>query len=173
MTPDEWEACQSPKRTLSRLRAADPRELRRFAIACCRRILHLLPDPRSQRLIEVAERYNEGQASEAEFQAAYEAACRVYPDASDEATAARRRLVWHQPGEKWEWGGAFDAAERAANAVMGLVPESVEDQRVAWRSWASAQCNLLGLPLLTGRMDEFIGLHGRASHPSRRFGRCL
>jgi hypothetical protein len=31
----------------------------------------------------------------------------------------------------------------------------------------------LGLPLLTGRMDEFIGLPGRGSHPSRRFGRCL
>jgi hypothetical protein len=31
----------------------------------------------------------------------------------------------------------------------------------------------LGLPLLTGRMDEFIGLPGRVSHPSRRFGRCL
>ncbi len=30
----------------------------------------------------------------------------------------------------------------------------------------------LGLPLLTGRMDEFIGLPGRRSHPSRRFGRC-
>ncbi len=31
----------------------------------------------------------------------------------------------------------------------------------------------LGLPLLTGRMDEFIALPGRLSHPSRRFGRCL
>jgi len=31
----------------------------------------------------------------------------------------------------------------------------------------------LGLPLLTGRMDEFIALPGRASYPSRRFGRCL
>ncbi len=30
----------------------------------------------------------------------------------------------------------------------------------------------LGLPLLTGRMDEFIALPGRASHPSRRFGLC-
>jgi hypothetical protein len=30
----------------------------------------------------------------------------------------------------------------------------------------------LGLPLLTGRMDEFIWLPGRTSHPSRRFGRC-
>jgi hypothetical protein len=31
----------------------------------------------------------------------------------------------------------------------------------------------LGLPLLTGRMDEFIGLPGIASSPSRRFGECM
>lgn len=30
----------------------------------------------------------------------------------------------------------------------------------------------LGLPLLTGRMDEFIALLGRRSDPTRRFGRC-
>ena len=30
----------------------------------------------------------------------------------------------------------------------------------------------LALPLLTGRMDEFIALPGRMSHPRRRFGRC-
>jgi hypothetical protein len=31
----------------------------------------------------------------------------------------------------------------------------------------------LGLPLLTGRMDEFIGLPGIALYPSRRFGKCV
>src|SRR5437016_898228 len=31
----------------------------------------------------------------------------------------------------------------------------------------------LGLPLLTGRMDEFIAVPGRLTYPSRRFGRCL
>ncbi len=31
----------------------------------------------------------------------------------------------------------------------------------------------LGLPLLTGRMDEFIGLPGIVSAPSRRFGPCV
>jgi hypothetical protein len=31
----------------------------------------------------------------------------------------------------------------------------------------------LGLPLLTGRMDEFIGLPGIVSFPSRRFGECV
>jgi hypothetical protein len=30
----------------------------------------------------------------------------------------------------------------------------------------------LGLPLLTGRMDEIVGLPGISSYPSRRFGRC-
>jgi hypothetical protein len=31
----------------------------------------------------------------------------------------------------------------------------------------------LGLPLLTGRMDEFIGLPGIVTSPSRRFGACV
>jgi hypothetical protein len=31
----------------------------------------------------------------------------------------------------------------------------------------------LGLPLLTGRMDEFILLPGMVSYPSRRFGECV
>ena len=31
----------------------------------------------------------------------------------------------------------------------------------------------LGLPLLTGRMDEFIGLPGIVAYPSRRFGECV
>ena len=31
----------------------------------------------------------------------------------------------------------------------------------------------LGLPLLTGRMDEFVRLSGISTHPSRRFGRCV
>jgi hypothetical protein len=30
----------------------------------------------------------------------------------------------------------------------------------------------LGLPLLTGRMNEFVALLGIAAYPSRRFGRC-
>lgn len=31
----------------------------------------------------------------------------------------------------------------------------------------------LGLPLLTGRMDEFLSLPGIAACPSRRFGKCV
>jgi hypothetical protein len=38
-----------------------------------------------------------------------------------------------------------------------------------WIAWIER----LGLPVLTGRLDKFIMLPGRANHPSRRFGRCL
>ena len=31
----------------------------------------------------------------------------------------------------------------------------------------------IGLPLLTGRMDEFVALRGIFTCPSRRFGKCL
>ena len=31
----------------------------------------------------------------------------------------------------------------------------------------------LGMPLLTGRLDEFVGLLGISSFPSRRFGLCI
>ena len=31
----------------------------------------------------------------------------------------------------------------------------------------------LGLPLLSGRMDEFFGLRGISIYPSRRFGQCV
>jgi hypothetical protein len=31
----------------------------------------------------------------------------------------------------------------------------------------------LDLPLLTGRMDEFVGLRGISANPSRRFGWCV
>jgi hypothetical protein len=67
----------------------------------------------------------------------------VHPDASDKATAALRGLVWHQPGEEWEWGGAFDAAERAANAIMAQVSGPVEVQVEAWRRESAALCEML------------------------------
>ncbi|MCE9534746.1 MAG: hypothetical protein K8T89_27025 [Planctomycetes bacterium] len=45
--------------------------------------------------------------------------------------------------------------------------------------YGDGECNCitwlerLGLPLLTGRMNEFVGMPGVSSHSSRRFGRCV
>jgi hypothetical protein len=63
--------------------------------------------------------------------------------------------------------------------VASLVNEKQQSQYSYGYPDGDGDCNCvtwierLGLPLLTGRMDEFLALPGRASHPSRRFGRCL
>lgn len=143
MTLDEWNACRRPRDMLARLRLADPRKLRRFSIECCRRILHLLPDPRSRRAIEVAERYNEGLATDEELVAAREAALDVDPSGLDEATDALAGLAENVPGEDSEWGGAFESAERAANAVSGPEAGTYDEQQAAWNAEAAAQCDLI------------------------------
>jgi hypothetical protein len=99
------------------------------------------------------------------------------------------------PGIVTDDTGIFSAARQQGLAVEAfgvLLPETVFQLFVAdlgnekLKSQDSygfpdgdGDCNCvtwierLGLPLLTGRMDEFIALPGRASYASRRFGRCL
>ncbi len=69
MTESDWRACQEPQKMLVALRAtgkASERKLRLFAVACFRRVWDLVVDGRSQRAVEVAERYADGLASDEE-----------------------------------------------------------------------------------------------------------
>src|SRR5262245_61301619 len=73
MTGDEWLACTDPEKMLAWLRGKiSDRKLRLFACACCRRVWRVLIDPRTQRAVEVAERYADGSLSDAERQVAHE-----------------------------------------------------------------------------------------------------
>jgi hypothetical protein len=54
--------------------ALGDRRLRLLACACCRRIWHLLVDPRSRAAVELAERYATGQARNEQLESAHEAA---------------------------------------------------------------------------------------------------
>jgi hypothetical protein len=49
MTEAEWLTCADPEPMLDFLRdKASDRKLRLFAVACCRKMWHLLPDVRSE-----------------------------------------------------------------------------------------------------------------------------
>jgi hypothetical protein len=65
-----WAECHDPALMLDHLRGrVSDRKLRLFAVACCRRVPHLLTDRRSKMAVDVAERYSDGAASNEEFEA--------------------------------------------------------------------------------------------------------
>lgn len=71
MSEEEWLASNDPERMLLFLERSNNyvfsrRKMRLFACECCRRIWHLIPAFPGQEAVEVAERYAEGLASEAE-----------------------------------------------------------------------------------------------------------
>jgi len=82
------------------------REIRLYAVWCARQVQHLMTDPRSKNAIDVAERYANGQATRAEFNAARAAADAAWDAAWDAAGNAA--------GDALAAAGAALAAARAA-----------------------------------------------------------
>jgi hypothetical protein len=98
MTEAQWLACADVYPMVDHLgKAASDRKLRLFAIACCRRVWHLLGDQRSREIVAVAERYADGDANDEELAAAGEAASNVDNgtlDAEYYAAEAASSLCW-------------------------------------------------------------------------------
>jgi hypothetical protein len=61
MTEAEWLACTDPEQMLRFLRGtANEHKLRLFAVACCRRVWHLLNEEQGRRAVEVGEQCADG-----------------------------------------------------------------------------------------------------------------
>jgi hypothetical protein len=64
MLEADWWACTAPEQLLRELPVEPGKEkLRQFALACCRRVSHLLADDRALHFLGMAERAADGQAS--------------------------------------------------------------------------------------------------------------
>lgn len=82
MTEKKWLACRDPHTMLEFLRGkASDRKLRLFAVACCRRLWHLLRDKRSRRAVIVAEQFADGAVPTLVRQEAKNAAVRAFHSA--------------------------------------------------------------------------------------------
>jgi hypothetical protein len=116
MIESEWLACTDPEPMLKFLRSkADERKLRLFAVACCRRIWHLLTDELSRKTIESAERYADGMPDPEGWAAAFRETttglvdraardatiwCHARPLSLAQQTAAV--MAWHEaPSDQW------------------------------------------------------------------------
>lgn len=75
MTESEWLACENPLVMLQFLEGrASNRKLRLFAVACCRRLWHLLEETPSRQAVLTAERFADGLATPQELEDAQEEA---------------------------------------------------------------------------------------------------
>jgi hypothetical protein len=109
MTEAEWLACADPTPMLEFLRdRVSARKMRLFAVACCRRMWHLLADERSRKAIEFAESNADGVVPQwlccEAADAAYEAADASGPDDND-------------PNEDEAWPERHHAAFLAAHVL--------------------------------------------------------
>ena len=88
---------------------------RKYAVWCARQVEHLLTDERSKTALDAAWRHSEGEASDEELGAAWDAARGA---ACDAARGAARYAAW---AAAWAaaWGAAWGAARYAAGDAAG------------------------------------------------------
>jgi hypothetical protein len=150
----EWLASENPYEMLRFSRmiiCRHPRKARLFAVACCRRISHLLADTRSRAAVDIAEQYADGTVSEATLRAAAQAA----EAAHDAAFHAKGKL-----GASGEWAAEFAAylnpffaASRASNFAYVAAGDGLQPGPEH-----AAQANLLrcilGNPFRPAQLDR-------------------
>ncbi len=125
---------------------ASARKLRLFSAACCRRVQHLMTDPRQHEAIEAAERFADGRMSDAEFAAVFQPIFDWWEDRSappgnqPEISRSINAALRHLDSE----GGTDCAAGFAIQALMQSMPcQNDEDRRAVKWAEQDAQCAIV------------------------------
>ena len=131
------------------------REWRLFAVWCARQVLHLMTDQRSIDALDVAERYANGEATQAELAAARAAERAAAGEAAGAAARAAERAA------AWLAAGAARAAARAAAWAAWLAERAagaaaVEAERAAVEAARAAQKEVFAW-IVSGGLAEWEG----------------
>src|SRR5262245_24250695 len=139
MTDSDWLTSADPQQMLASLRdrgRLTERKARLFAVACCRRIWHLLTDERSRRAVEAAARYAGGNTTEGDLDSPFD-------EAQVEADEALRRS---RQAATPLFAAAFAADPNAAAAAIDASHDaamSLGEDSPAEAKERQAQCHLL------------------------------
>jgi hypothetical protein len=134
MTEAEWIASPDPDALLDALREkGSDRKLRLYGVSCCRRIWHLLTDPRSQQAVECVELVAEGYLPVNSLRMA-----RVYADQAADCSHGGPALVAYD----LVYDPPFDAVAVAAKRAAGVRADA-EGTNVAADVETAAQLYLL------------------------------
>ncbi len=141
MTEAEWLACTDADWLLDYLSRRQPgpdaRKLRLFACACCRRLWHLLPDPRSRAVVVIAEAFADGRVGRRKLAEAWREA--------RPATAPGHALQALQALQVAAYSGRIPLAFRVREGARSCAEAVVEATRNvgAWGPERAAQAALV------------------------------
>ena len=108
------------------------RQRHEFALACARRVQHLMTDPRSVAAPDTRERWLRGEATDEEMVAAAEEAWSSASSAAESAARVAARVAARTAAESVAWT-ASDAAGAASWAAVWSAADAAWDAERAWQ----------------------------------------
>ena len=124
MTEGEWLAATEPRPLLEFLRGrASDRKLRLFAVACCRRVWHLLADAPNRTAVDMAEVFADGGMADETLLTFHQQAYHLYENLrGDEMSAARGAAssAWCFVEPDLRRGSAFFATDNCLRELLEI-----------------------------------------------------
>lgn len=129
MSEAEWLAATDWRqmRPNVKLGKANPRKVRLFSVACCRRIAHLFEDPRTDEVLDLCEQFADGLVARKRLDKAEEASLTAIREAVNKfgpnALAWARDAPWRTARNDGPWEGA-------ESCLRALAPDTKDELRV-------------------------------------------